>query len=88
VVVLMARPSRRTVVLLAALVAASVTARLGWWQLDRARQKLDLQARILARADQPPLPQAEMAPLPSTTAALNCVVAGWPSTRSTSTTAR
>jgi len=61
VVVLMARPSRRTVVLLAALVAASVTARLGWWQLDRARQKLDLQARILARADQPPLPQAELA---------------------------
>lgn len=57
----MARPSRRTLVLLAALVVGSVTARLGWWQLDRAQQKLDLQARIQARADQPPLPQAALA---------------------------
>ena len=56
------RPSsRRLWVLVAALVAAGVTARLGWWQLDRARQKLDLHAKILARADQPPLSPSALA---------------------------
>ena len=51
---------RRLVVLVAALLASAVTARLGWWQLDRAQQKLDLQARINARASLPPLPQARL----------------------------
>jgi surfeit locus 1 family protein len=51
---------RRAVVLLAAVLTMLATARLGLWQLDRARQKLDLQARILARAQLPTLPQAEL----------------------------
>ena len=52
---------RRWLVLVAALLAAALTARLGVWQLDRARQKLDLQARIEARASLPPLVSAELA---------------------------
>ena len=56
------RPSvRRWVVLVAALLATALTARLGVWQLDRARQKLDLQDRIEARADLPVLLGAELA---------------------------
>ena len=56
------RPSaRRWVVLVAALLATALTARLGVWQVDRARQKLDLQARIEARADLPVLSGAELA---------------------------
>lgn len=51
---------RRAVVLVAAVLAAGVTARLGWWQLDRAQQKLDLQARITARGSLPPLPQPDL----------------------------
>ena len=47
--------------LLASLLAALLTARLGIWQLDRARQKLDLQARMQSRADQPPLAQTDLA---------------------------
>jgi len=35
---------RGWLVTLAAVAAASLTARLGWWQLDRAAQKLALQA--------------------------------------------
>ncbi len=46
---------RRALVLVAALLMALLTARLGWWQLDRAQQKLALQARITARAALPPL---------------------------------
>ena len=57
---------RRAVVLVAAALATAATARLGWWQLDRAQQKLDLQARITARGSLPPLPQAD---LPRTEAA-------------------
>jgi surfeit locus 1 family protein len=52
---------RRRLVLVAAVLASALTARLGVWQLDRARQKLDLQARIEARADLPPLPSADLA---------------------------
>lgn len=56
------RPSRRRgLVLVAAVLATVLTARLGVWQLDRARQKLDLQARIAARADLPPLASADLA---------------------------
>lgn len=51
----------RGLVLLAALAGCGVTARLGWWQLDRAEQKLDLQARIQGRAVQQPLLQDELA---------------------------
>jgi surfeit locus 1 family protein len=51
---------RRLVALVAGLALALVTARLGWWQLDRAGQKLDLQARLQARAALPPLQPAEL----------------------------
>lgn len=46
---------RRAVVLVAALVAVVVTARLGVWQLDRAAQKTALQRAIDERAALPPL---------------------------------
>ncbi len=52
---------RRTAVGLAALAMALLTARLGVWQLDRARQKTDLQAQIEARAALPALPAADLA---------------------------
>lgn len=51
---------RRVVVLVAALLTSALTARLGWWQLDRAQQKQDLQAHITARSNLPPLPQAQL----------------------------
>ena len=41
----------RALVLLAALITAAVTARLGLWQLDRAAQKTTLQAALDARRD-------------------------------------
>jgi surfeit locus 1 family protein len=46
---------RRTVVLVAAIVAVAVTARLGIWQLDRAAQKTALQRAIDERAALPAL---------------------------------
>ncbi|MFG6414858.1 SURF1 family protein [Roseateles sp. DC23W] len=52
--------ARRWLVLLAALLAAALTARLGWWQLDRAAQKLALQAAIAAEADKPALGNADL----------------------------
>lgn len=52
---------RRMVVLLAALAAVALTARLGLWQLDRAEQKTALQAALDTRRAQPPLPAAELA---------------------------
>lgn len=52
---------RRWVVLVAAVLATALTARMGVWQLDRARQKLDLQARIEGRADLPPVAGADLA---------------------------
>lgn len=55
------RKSRAGWLLLAALLAIVLTARLGFWQLDRARQKLDLQARIESRLELPALPQALLA---------------------------
>lgn len=60
------RSARGLLVLLAALASLALTARLGVWQLDRARQKLDLQARIEARAEQPPLPAPALAVDPDT----------------------
>lgn len=52
---------RRAVVLLAAILAATLTARLGVWQLDRARTKTELHERIVARGAQAPLAQADVA---------------------------
>ena len=46
---------RRWVIALAALAAVLVTARLGWWQLDRAAQKLSLQAALDERSRLPPI---------------------------------
>lgn len=52
---------RRVFVLVAALVLMAITARAGWWQLDRAAQKLALQSSIEGRAGLPPLSAAELA---------------------------
>lgn len=49
------------VVLLAALLGVAVTARLGFWQLDRAAQKNTLQAALDERRALPPLPVADLA---------------------------
>ncbi|MFN0183942.1 MAG: SURF1 family protein [Aquabacterium sp.] len=65
----MADPGARSVMrrpldwrwMLATLVVAALGARLGVWQLDRARQKLDLQASMQARADMPALPSRQLA---------------------------
>ncbi|RTL44026.1 MAG: SURF1 family protein [Burkholderiales bacterium] len=51
---------RRVLVLLAALLGALLTARLGIWQLDRAQQKIDLQAAIDAEGARVPLRNAEL----------------------------
>ncbi|RZJ09425.1 MAG: SURF1 family protein [Rubrivivax sp.] len=55
---------RRSVwlVFVACLVGAGLTARLGVWQLDRAAQKLGLQAAIEAEAQRPALGNAELNP--------------------------
>jgi surfeit locus 1 family protein len=52
---------RFAVITLAALLAAGATARLGWWQLDRAAQKTALQSAIDERGRQPPLAAAALA---------------------------
>ena len=52
---------RRRIVLLATLAAVALTARLGIWQLDRAAQKLEVQAALDARRALPPLALAELA---------------------------
>lgn len=52
---------RRVGVLVLALLAAALTARLGFWQIDRGRQKLALQDRMQSRLALPPLGQAELA---------------------------
>ena len=51
---------RRLIVLIAAVLACALTARLGFWQLDRADQKLALKARMDARAQLPPLGNADL----------------------------
>jgi surfeit locus 1 family protein len=48
--------------LIGAVVLATVTARLGVWQLDRAAQKVALQDAQLARGAEPPLDAATLAP--------------------------
>jgi surfeit locus 1 family protein len=52
---------RRLLVLLAALLAAGVTAALGWWQLDRAAQKSALEAAQQARDALPALDRSQLA---------------------------
>ena len=52
--------TRAVVLLLATLVASSLTARLGFWQMDRAAQKQALQAAVLANGAMPPLQTAEL----------------------------
>ena len=51
----------RGLILLAALCAALLTARLGVWQLDRAAQKEALRAAILQRGALPPLEAGQLA---------------------------
>ena len=52
---------RAALVLLAALLGASLTARLGAWQLSRAAEKEQAQAALDSRGAAPPLAQAELA---------------------------
>lgn len=53
--------TRRVVVLIAALLGAALTARLGVWQLSRAAEKQALQAALDARGAEPPLAPAALA---------------------------
>lgn len=55
----------RRVVLAAAVLATALTARLGFWQLDRAGQKNSLQAAREAQAGKPPLTAGELAATPA-----------------------
>ena len=52
---------RSAIVLVAAIAAALLTARLGVWQLDRAAQKTALQQALQRQRALPPLPQAQLA---------------------------
>lgn len=52
---------RPWLILVAAIAAAAITARLGVWQLDRARQKIELQSRIEGRAALAPLAATALA---------------------------
>jgi surfeit locus 1 family protein len=52
---------RRVFLLALTLSAAALTARLGFWQLDRAEQKLALQEQIDSRGRLPPLGETELA---------------------------
>jgi surfeit locus 1 family protein len=52
---------QRLLVLLAAVLAVALTARLGWWQLDRAAQKTALQTALDERRALPPLPADQLA---------------------------
>ena len=56
---------RAAIVLLAAVVAALLTARLGLWQLDRAAQKTALHEALLARGALPALDLAQLAQTPA-----------------------
>lgn len=52
---------RPRLVLLAAAAGVALTARAGWWQLDRAAQKNVLQAELQARRSMPPLAPEQLA---------------------------
>ncbi len=60
----MTAAGRRWVVLVAAVLAAALTARLGVWQLDRGAQKQALQRAIDERGTLPPLGLRELAATP------------------------
>lgn len=61
-----AEPTRRRwVVLLAAVLGAALTARLGIWQLDRAAQKLALQQAIASQGRRPSLALQQLARTPA-----------------------
>jgi surfeit locus 1 family protein len=51
---------KRWLVLVAALLAAALTARLGVWQLDRAAQKIALQTALEAEAGKPALTNVQL----------------------------
>src|SRR5690349_2842543 len=55
---------RAGLILLATVVGVAATLRLGFWQLDRAAQKVAIQARIDARRTLPPLGNADLAATP------------------------
>jgi surfeit locus 1 family protein len=52
---------RALLVLLATVLGVAVAARLGWWQLDRAAQKVALQTAQQARSGLPPLEASSLA---------------------------
>ena len=52
---------RRLAVLLATVLALALTVRLGFWQLDRARQKTERHTQLVERGAQPPLAARELA---------------------------
>jgi surfeit locus 1 family protein len=56
--------ARRWLLLVAALLGAALTARLGMWQLDRAAQKVALQAASDAEGARPPLSNTGLAGTP------------------------
>src|SRR5262249_102100 len=51
----------RAIILLAAVAGCLATGRLGFWQLDRAAQKIALHEAMLSQRERPPLAQAELA---------------------------
>ena len=54
--------NRRPVwIILAAVLGMAVTARMGWWQLDRAAQKEGLQAAMQLQATAPAVAAADLA---------------------------
>src|SRR5258705_6228076 len=55
---------RAIVTLLAALAGVAIAARLGFWQLDRADQRIALQASLEARSHQPALDGTALARAP------------------------
>jgi surfeit locus 1 family protein len=57
----MSQRQRLWVVAAATALGMAVTARMGVWQLDRAQQKLDLQAAMQSASQMPPLPAAALA---------------------------
>jgi surfeit locus 1 family protein len=59
------KQGRDWVVLVAALLFAALTARLGVWQLDRADQKIRAQQALDARRALPPLPASALAMRPA-----------------------
>jgi surfeit locus 1 family protein len=62
---------RAIAILLISLLAAGLTARLGFWQLDRAHQKEALQAAVLANGEKVALQTAELIELAQTSKELS-----------------